>query len=295
MAIKTRQTKAFLPEIESMMVDELTVGGDAVDRATVYAFTHDYTPERLQALRNRVLDRAMRFYEDLRKVQLTTDRDMESTRRMCEGMLKGWLSPWGRFAGRMEYEMDQAVMSGNLDYDIPFLARSMDAFRTLPEAAQFPVDKFDGFVFNRCAEHFLDYTKLPERYRRDDLEKSYREQFPWLVGSEHDRVLKDFRALCVPSKDDPDTREYRLFRPFVIQDDIVTGIRVYAPQGGPVSDYVVFRERDMDGQVMMPVKDLPAQDRRTVIERLSDILKYVAPRQDAKKAGRLRTVSQVKM
>lgn len=276
MAVRNRAGKAVLPDIETMMVNELTVGGDAVDRATVYAYTQGYSGEGIRQLGDHVMKRAGDFYEDLRKVQASTDDDMRRTRRMCEGMLKSWLGPWGRFAGRMEYEMDQAVMMKDKVFDETFLAESMDAFRKLPEAAQFPDEKFDGFVYNRCAEHFLDYSKLPERYRKEDLERSYREQYPHLVDSEHDHVLKDFRELCTPSKEYPDTTEFKLPRPFVIQDDYVTGIHVYSPKNGPVSDYVVFRQKDMDGQVMMPVKDLPKQDRQTVIQHLSDILRYGA-------------------
>lgn len=278
MAVRNRAGNPLLPEIERMMVDELTVGGDVVDRSLVYAYTKNLAAEGVESLGRRVLGRALEYYDEVGKVQVMNDEERRRTRRMCEGMLKGWLGPWGRFAGRMEHEMDQAVMMEGRTFDEPFLAESMDSFRKLPEAAQFPQDKFDGFVFNRCHEHWLDYTKLPERYRRDDLERSYREQFPWLVDSEHDRVLKDFRALCAPAKDDPDAKEYVLPRPFVIQDDYVTGVRVYAPKGGPATDYVVFRERDIDGPVMMPVKDLPKQDRRTVVQHLSDVLRYGAGR-----------------
>ena len=272
MAVKN-QMKAKLPPIGRLMVDELTVGGDVVDRSTVYAYTKDYTREQLESLREDVNTVTMDFYKSLGSVSKVTDETLSRDQRWVERMLHSWLGPWGRFAGRMEYEMENDIRDNQRVIDEKYLTSVMDKYLNSPEAVPFSDRKFCGFAYNRCVEYGLDYTQLPERYLNEASVKAFRADYPYLVESEHETLLRQMRAMTSLRPDG--FREYQFPREFTLQGESVTKFLTYRlPEEKRDYDYIVFKQRDVDGPMMHPISDLPKNERIAVMERINDAVKY---------------------
>lgn len=276
MAVK--ENKGFRPSIEDLLVTEITVGGDALDRALLYEMTRDYTENGLRTLAGRVRERCNGFYAGVAGHEGWSAEERARTEKMVDKDVRSWLRPWVRLAGRMEWDIERMIMAG--DDRRPYeeiLSEEMLKCSGLPEYAPFLEREMKGFAFNRCVDNDADYRKLDPSLRTPELEVRFVEEYPWLVESRHESIIRDFRRMCTPVDGNPDIIGYRFKRPFLVQDDNVIAFQTWKFPDRTSCDYAVFASADEStgkAHAMMPVMDLPRRDRMTMLERMSDVLRY---------------------
>lgn len=169
--------------LQQFLIEELTVGGERLDRATFYQETKGLSDSELDALKERVRKRVMDFYKGLSERNepwhgfiVGDDRKvyLERTRSFVEKGLESWFRPWTRLAGRMDAELESAPCSEER------LSSVCESFSAMPEYAPFLQREMMGYVHNRCVDMYLDYMKVSPGLRTPDLEKSFLENYPYL-------------------------------------------------------------------------------------------------------------------
>ncbi len=188
--VKSGELKTLSPQVENLLVGEMTVGTDVLDRSYFYQLTKDMTQEQLDALRARVAERVedfnRRVHEEEAKREGLSMADMpllayEKERKGMEKELNSWFRPWTRLAGRIEFAMESREMDSGKNLDEAMLSSIVGEFARMEEYAPYLERELKGFAFNRCVDRKLDYTKLPPELKTADLEKKFLEEFPFCV------------------------------------------------------------------------------------------------------------------
>lgn len=175
--------------LQQDLIEELTVGGDRLDRAIFYRETKGMSDSELNALKERVRMRVMDFYTGLSERNEPWHEDMrglidlERTRRFVDKGLESWFRPWTRLAGRMDEELESAP------YSEERLSSVCEFFSAMPEYAPFLQREMKGYVHNRCVDMYLDYMKVSPGLRTPDLEKSFLENHPYLCEQKERDLL----------------------------------------------------------------------------------------------------------
>lgn len=170
-------------QLERLLVDELTVGGDALDRAFFYRLSSGMSETQLASLRESVKEKAERFYENVQKEHVAlggnlNGKEWQRTENFIQKSLDSWFSPWTRLAGRMEEEIGLRV-----DLDEKSLSDILLGFSRLEEYRPYLDREFKGFVSNRCFDMGLDYFKMAPELRTLDLLKKWESDYPYLLES----------------------------------------------------------------------------------------------------------------
>ena len=142
--------------LEQDLIEELTVGGDRLDRVIFYRETKGMSDSELDALKERVRKRVMDFYTGLfernepwHEPIVVDDMkvNLERTRRFVDKGLESWFRPWTRLAGRMDEELESGPCSEER------LSSVCESFSAMPEYAPFLQREMKGYVLGsswRC-------------------------------------------------------------------------------------------------------------------------------------------------
>ena len=174
--VKSGELKILFPQLENILVGEMTMGMVVLDRAYFYRLTKDMSQEQLDALRTRVAERVEDFYRKVYE-ELTYEKE----RKAMEKELNSWFRPWTRLAGRIEFVIESREMDPGKNLDEVMLSSIVGEFARLEEYAPYREKELKEFTFNRCVDRKLDYTKLPEELKTPDLEKKFLEECPFCV------------------------------------------------------------------------------------------------------------------
>lgn len=182
-------------QLERLLVDELTVGGDTLDRAFFYQLSSGMSETQLASLRESVKEKAERFYENVQKEHVALGgnldgKEWQKTEKFIQKSLDSWFSPWTRLAGRMEEEIGLQV-----DLDEKRLSDILLSFIHLEEYKPYLDREFKGFVSNRCFDLGFDYSKMASELRTPDLLKKWESDYPYLLESkEWDLLSMAYKA-----------------------------------------------------------------------------------------------------
>ena len=180
----------FNPDIETLLVNDLTVGGDVLDRALFYLATKDMNDAQLQQLRDNVRKKAVDFYSNMdKKNDLPGHKDIE---KFVDKQLHSWFRPWTRLAGKLEHQLDEIHMSDSGPVSLKDIeATARDAMAD-PAYANYINRELKGWIRNRCADYGLDYTKLPEDLQYEGAAETYRQMFPeYVKNTKIDTLTRD--------------------------------------------------------------------------------------------------------
>lgn len=184
------ENKALL--LESLLVEEITIGSDVLDRSYFYEITMGMSDELLNSIKSNVKKRVEtenRQYDDNNFIRRSPE-ELAKERRLVEGQLHGWFRPWTRLAGRIDHEVESMTTSVNgTGIDEKAFSEVCLKFRDLPEYQPFLDREFAGYIVNRCKEFKLDYTRLPESLKTLDLEVKFMNDFPYLMESKEWEIL----------------------------------------------------------------------------------------------------------
>lgn len=181
---------SFRPDIETLLVDDLTVGGDVLDRAFFYLATKDMNDAQLQQLRDNVRKKAVDFYSNMdKKNDLPGHKDAE---KFVDKQLHSWFRPWTHLAGKLEHQLDEIHMSDSGPVSLKVIeATARDAMAD-PAYANYINRELKGWIRNRCADYGLDYTKLPEDLQYEGAAETYRQMFPeYVKDTKIDTLTRD--------------------------------------------------------------------------------------------------------
>ena len=180
------KTRSYDARVEDLLVTDFTVGGDAMDRAFFYQMTKDATKEDLDYLRDRVKKRVCEFERSLADggFALPGHGEEKAAKRV-----DSWFGPWNRIAGEMEDAIERKGIDAG-KFDEEDLSVLVEAYAKRPDLAPYLDMELKGFVANRCRDMDLDYFLVHENLRYPEGEKLFREDFPFLVTSQHDDLLK---------------------------------------------------------------------------------------------------------
>ena len=172
-----------------LLVDELTVGGDALDRAFFFRLSSGMSETQLASLRESVREQAERFYENVQKEHVSLGGNLDGkewrkTEIFIQKSLDSWFSPWTRLAGRMEEEIGLQV-----DLDEKRLSDILFSFIHLEEYKPYLDREFKGFVSNRCFDLRFDYSKMAPELRTPELLNKWENDFPYLLESKEWELL----------------------------------------------------------------------------------------------------------
>ena len=170
----------------TLLLNEVTVGGDVLDRATFWHLTQDFSIRDLENLRSDVERAAVRYYDG---IPGNTGKEKERTDRFVRKTVGSWFRPWTRLAGRIEDTIDRVRLDGKGPFDEESLAGICLAFSSREDYAPFLDREMKGFVLNRCTDLGLDYMKMPSGLRYPEGERVFLNDFPYLTES------KDFDLL----------------------------------------------------------------------------------------------------
>lgn len=174
-----------LPSLEDLLVAQFTVGRDSVDRAAYYTLTSGFDGDALRSLEDRVRRGIDAFYAG----SGLSGEELVKKRRISEKLAKSWFRPWTRLAGRVEAGLGELVASRGRELDEKDFGNLMARFMGLPEYGPYLESHFKGFVYNRCTELFLDYSKLPDSLRSPVLDAKFAEDFPFCIDGKESVFL----------------------------------------------------------------------------------------------------------
>lgn len=177
-------------QLEDLLVGELTVGGDVLDRGLFYRLTEGMSEEQLGKIRETVKVKAESFYRRIREAESRLEPsnvgvpriDLDRELRFIDKALHTWFRPWTRLAGRMDEALDNAMKDGFSILDEKLLGKVLEPFLGIPEYRKYLDKEMKGYVYNRCAEWNLDYTQLPDSLKSQDMEDKFRLDFPFCVA-----------------------------------------------------------------------------------------------------------------
>lgn len=288
---KTKAPAAFSPSIEDLLFNEITVGGDVLDRELFYQLTKDMSPQDLDDLQERVRARALSFYDGLYLEELKrTGKSLEDFPRqsfekdtqMVDKQLHSWFREWTRLAGRIDDAITRNRIVGAASFlDEELLSTLCALFARSKEYEPYKDRELKGYVFNKCIDNSLDYMKVAEALRDKDLEKTFMEKHPYLNESGQTGLLK--RAYEASKKADmplsvPSYNGERInissFLPlshcYLLPQGQPTAIAfTYNPAG--YGEYVVFD----DNGFAIPVEELSPWGKKVVFENVYDQLEYI--------------------
>ena len=180
----------FNPDIETLLVDDLTVGGDVLDRSMFYIATRNMNDEQVQALRDSVKEKVMAYYAGIEMD--APNASMEKAEADTEKLLHSWFRPWTRLAGRMEYHLDKIQHNEEGPVTLQHIeAEARDAM-TDERYAPYIERELKGWIRNRCADYGLDYTKLPDDLQYEGAAETYRQMFPeYVKDTKIDTLTRD--------------------------------------------------------------------------------------------------------
>lgn len=177
-ACLTKQEFNDFLRLRLLLVQEITVGGDVLDRATFYRLSQNFSEPIMNTLQKSVSAIAKDHYSGVRS---EIGGDAARDNKFVDSQVKSWFRPWTRLAGRMEVEIDFARWDRH-DDGAPFyvgdLSAILDSFSKLPECQPYLDREFKDFVANICEEYGFDYMKMSERFRDADSEKTWKKNHP---------------------------------------------------------------------------------------------------------------------
>ena len=288
MAIRKPQN---MSEIERLLVDALTVGGEALDRAHFFALTKEMSDTDLASFRASVKDRVLRFYEGVQKEHVSLGGELKpgewkKTERFVERELNHWFGPWNRLAGKIEYDIEAYMirLGGEL-LDERSLSSILLGYSRLDEYKPYLEKEFKGFVSNKCLDYSLDYSKMAPELRTGDLMKKWESDYPYLLESKEWDLLSmaynagTRRTVLLQEKPEPsngyiggETRFTR-YLPVVLGPTLPQGKVTAVGQIDYKDCTNAFVVLDGNARAMF-FEELPREQKKVVLERVYDTVKY---------------------
>ena len=172
----------FKPDIEKLLVDDLTVGGDVLDRSMFYIATRNMNDDQVQALRDSVKEKVMAYYAGIEMD--APNASMEKAEADTEKLLHSWFRPWTRLAGRLEYHLDKIHQNDEGPVSLQHIESEARSAMADERYAPYIERELKGWIRNRCVDYGLDYTKLPEELQYAGAAENFKKEFPELVRDE---------------------------------------------------------------------------------------------------------------
>ena len=157
-------------QLKSMLVAEITVGPDALDRAYFYKLSQNFPESVMDALQKTVSAEAKGYYKNVRAM---VGGDAERDNKFVDKQVKTWFSPWTRLVGRMEDIVDFSKFP-----DINGLIGLLEFFSILPECQPYLEKELKDFAVNCCENWGLNYLELPEKFRDPARERTFIKNHP---------------------------------------------------------------------------------------------------------------------
>lgn len=157
-------------QLKSMLVREITVGADVLDRAYFYRLSQNFSESVMDVLQKTVSAEAKEYYKNVRA---KVGGDAERDNKFVDKQVNTWFSPWTRLAGRMDYTVDFSKFP-----DINGLIVFLEFFSLLPECQPYLDKEFKDFAINLCEDWGLNYFELPEKFRDTAHERTFIKNHP---------------------------------------------------------------------------------------------------------------------
>ena len=165
-------------QLKSMLVAEITVGPDALDRAYFYRLSQNFPDPVMNALQKIVSAESKGYYKNVRSM---VGGDAAGDNRFVDKQVASWFRPWTRLAGRMEDAIDISkfdIVSTGRTFGINDLYALLESFSNLPEYQPYLQKEFKGFAANRCEDFGFNYFELPEKFRNAAGERTFIKNHP---------------------------------------------------------------------------------------------------------------------
>lgn len=168
----------FQPDIEKMLVDDLTVGPDVLTRSMFFIATLNMSEEQINALRDSVKEKTMAYYNGIEAS--APNVSLGKTEKQVDKLLNIWFNPWCRLAGRLEYHLEQIETSENGPVNLGHI--ESEARGAMADVDYAPYTRnLLGWIYNMCADYGLDYSKLPKDLQDEASVESFKKNYPELI------------------------------------------------------------------------------------------------------------------
>ena len=166
----------FRPDIETLLFDNLTVGGDVLDRSMFYIATRNMNEEQMQSLHDSVKEKVIAYYAGVDND--APNADMDKIEALTEKLLHSWFRPWTRLAGRLEYHLDKIQESEAGPVTLQHIEAEARSAMANPAYAPYIDKNLLGWILNRCVDYGLDYTMIPKDLQYEGAAETFRKEFP---------------------------------------------------------------------------------------------------------------------
>ena len=166
----------FRPDIETLLFDDLTVGGDVLDRSMFYIATRNMNEEQMQSLHDSVKEKVIAYYAGVDND--APNANMDKKEALTEKLLHSWFRPWTRLAGRLEYHLDKIQESEAGPVTLQHIEAEARSAMANPAYAPYIDKNLLGWILNRCVDYGLDYTMIPKDLQYEGAAETFRKEFP---------------------------------------------------------------------------------------------------------------------
>ena len=166
----------FRPDIKTLLFDDLTVGGDVLDRSMFYIATRNMNEEQIQSLHDSVKEKVIAYYAGVDND--APNADMDKIEALTEKLLHSWFRPWTRLAGRLEYHLDKIQESEAGPVTLQHIEAEARSAMANPAYAPYIDKNLLGWILNRCVDYGLDYTMIPKDLQYEGAAENFRKEFP---------------------------------------------------------------------------------------------------------------------
>ena len=121
-------------QLKSMLVSEITVSSDVLDRGYFYKLSQNLSEPVMDVLRKIVSAESKQYYKNVRSM---VGGDAERDNKFVDKQVKSWFSPWTRLAGQMEESIDffnkSSTTAFGKVFDVNILSGILDIFSEEPD------------------------------------------------------------------------------------------------------------------------------------------------------------------
>lgn len=174
MSIQNNNMRAPAAIAEDLLVNELTVGGDVLDRAYFWELTKVLNDRRMESLKERVRVRVADFYSGVNELEGRGPGLRDSDVSFIDRSLDSWFSKWSLAAGRMD-----SLLGEPGDDLYAFRDRMVNIVRDAlkdPNLKAYHKTEIPGWLYFRSGEASFNYMSLPDDVRSPEFEAKFKKE-----------------------------------------------------------------------------------------------------------------------
>ena len=180
--------------LRDLIIKDFT-GAEVLTRAAFWRATQSYSEADLAALKGDVKTAALETFALMRdsmagaspeQIEKQRARDENSVKKMVNFFFR----PWTRLAGRIENDIEQKISAEGVNaVNESYFAALCESYASREEYRPYLEKEFKGFVGNRCKELYLDYTKMPESLKCQEILDGILDRHPYILESNEWNLL----------------------------------------------------------------------------------------------------------